>query len=76
MTPLALEAQGDYLLAGSSIGGTPASSFKEGDGRDMVERLVQRENERRNHPEARSGSVSPALSPAISPAVSPAGGRG
>jgi len=67
MTPLQLEGQGDYMSAGSG-----SSSGLDGvDGRDMVERLVQRENERRNHPEARSGSVSPALSPA----VSPAGGR-
>ena len=64
MTPLALEGQSDYLKAGSS----PSSpSFQEGDGREMVERLVRRENERRRHPEARSGSVSPAMSPAVSP---------
>lgn len=68
MTPLMLEAQGDYLLARSEV---PPSGFKEGDGRELVERLVRRENERRAHPEARSGS----LSPAVSPAVSPAGGR-
>lgn len=65
MTPLALGGQGDYLLAGSS---SSPSGFPEGDGREMVEQLVRRENERRSHPEARSGSVSPA--------VSPAGGRG
>ena len=70
MTPLTLEGQGDYLCAGS------ASLSPKGDGREMVERLIRRENERRIHPEARSGSVSPALSPAVSPAVSPAGGRG
>lgn len=73
MTPLVLEGRGDYLLAGSS----PSSpNFEDGDGRDMVEQLVRRENERRRHPEARSRSVSPALSPALGPAVSPAGGRG
>ena len=70
MTPLALEGQGDYLLAGSS---SSSPVFQEGDGREAVERLIRRENQRRRrHPEARSGSVSPALSPA----VSPAGGRG
>ena len=64
MTPLALEGQSDYLKAGSS----PSSpSFQDDDGREMVERLVRRENERRRHPEARSGSVSPAVSPAVSP---------
>ena len=68
MTPLQLEGQGGYLFSGSS-----SSPGAEGvDGREMVERLVQRENERRDHPEARSGGSSPALSPA----VSPAGGRG
>ncbi|KAL6715678.1 hypothetical protein ACLMJK_006639 [Lecanora helva] len=69
MTPLALEARSDYLTARS---GSPTSSWRDGGGREMVERLVRRENERRNHPEARSGSVSPGLSPA----VSPVGGRG
>ena len=69
MTPLALEGQGDYLLAGCT---TTPSGFQANDGREMVERLVQRENQRRRYPEARSGSVSPALSPA----VSPAGGHG
>ena len=70
MTPLMLEGQGDYLCAGS------ASLSPKGDGREMVERLIRRENERRIHPEANAGSVSPAMSPAVSPAVSPAGGRG
>lgn len=72
MTPLMLEGQGDYLVAGAS---SLPSDFQDADGRELVERLVRRENERRTHPEARSGSVSPALSPALSPAVSPAGGR-
>ncbi|CAF9906974.1 MAG: hypothetical protein ALECFALPRED_003032 [Alectoria fallacina] len=71
MTPFVLEATGDYLAARS--GSLPAG-FKEGDGREFVERLVRRENERKNYPEARARSVSPALS--LSPAVSPAGGRG
>ena len=66
MTPLMLEGQGDYLCAGST------SLSPKGDGREMVERLIRKENERRKHPEAKAGSVSPA----ISPAVSPAGGRG
>lgn len=71
MTPLMLEGASDYLVAGSS---SLPVGFKEGDGREFVERLVRRENERRTYPEVRSGSVSPALS--LSPAVSPAGGRG
>ena len=71
MTPLALEGQDDYLLAGS---GSPSSRFDHGDGRDLVEQLVRRENERRRHPEARSAGTSPAISPVLSPAVSPAGG--
>lgn len=71
ITPLMLENQGDYLLAGSGLSATSPG------GRELVERLVQKENERRqNHPDARSGSLSPALSPNISPAVSPAGGLG
>ena len=68
MTPLLLEAQSDYLIAGSR-NSSPGSST----GREIVEKLVRKENERRQHPEA--GSVSPAMSPALSPAVSPAGGR-
>ena len=68
MTPLLLDGQGDYLLAGS---GSSSSNFHDGDGREIVERLVCQENERRKHPDTRSRSVSPALSPAISPA----GGR-
>ena len=73
ITPLMLEgqAQSDYLMAGSGLSPTSAAS-----GRDLVEKLVRKENERRQHPEARSGSLSPSISPAVSPAVSPAGGRG
>ena len=69
MTPLMLEAQsqGDYLMAGSGVSGSGSRN-----GRELVEKLVQKENERRQHPEARSGS----LSPSVSPAVSPAGGCG
>ena len=65
MTPLVLEGHHDYFEAGAHSSPT---DFKEGDGRDMVERLVRMENERRSHPEARSRSQSPALSPAVSPA--------
>ena len=72
MTPLMLEGQGDYLLAGS---GSVSPSLNANEGREIVERMVQRENQRRSHPKARSGSLSPALSPASSPAVSPAGGH-
>ena len=67
MTPLTLEGQSDYLLAGSQV---HPSNLQSVQARDWVEKLVQKENERRAHPEARSGS----LSPGISPAVSPAGG--
>lgn len=65
MTPFMLEGAGDYLVGGSSS--LPAGC-QEGDGRELVERLVRRENERRTYLEPRSGS--------LSPAVSPAGGRG
>ena len=67
MTPFTLEGAEDYLVTGSS---SLSAGFREGDGREFMERLVPRENERRTYPEARSGSVSPALS------LSPAGGRG
>lgn len=69
MTPLALEGGDDYMLAGSS---SSLPGVNNCDGREMVERLVRRENERRKHHEARSRSVSPALSPVLSPALSPA----
>ena len=69
MTPFTLEAQSDYLMAGSRRSSPSAAS-----GREIVERLVQQENERRQHPEASPGSLSPAISPSVSPAVSPAGG--
>jgi len=69
MTPLMLEGRGDYLMAGF---GLSPSKFKDGSGRGMVERLVQKENKRRHQPGARSGSVSPS----VGPAISPAGGRG
>ena len=68
MTPLALEGQGDYLLAGSR---RTRSNAHDTEARDWVARLVDKENERRVHTDAGSA----ALSPSISPAVSPAGGR-
>ena len=67
VTPLALEAKSDYMLAGSK---TPQAMDETGP-REWVEKLVQKENERRAHPEARSGSLSPSISPAISPAGGP-----
>ena len=71
ITPLMLENQSDYLVAGSGLAASSPG------GRQLVERLVQKENERRqHHPDARSKSLSPAISPNISPAVSPAGGLG
>ena len=69
ITPLALETSGDYLSAGSGLSPSSASSA-----RDLVERLVLKENGRRSHPEARPAGLSPAVSPSISPAISPAGG--
>ena len=62
VTPLALESQGDYLLAGTS-----SAELSEAQAREMVENLLQRENERRAHPSARDGSISPAISPAGGP---------
>ena len=69
MTPLVLESGNDYLTAGTRSPGESAAA-----GREIVERLVQKENERRQHPEAHSGSLSPTVSPGISPTISPAGG--
>ena len=69
ITPLALETSGDYLSAGSGLSPSSASNA-----RDLVERLVLKENERRSHPDARPAGLSPAVSPSISPAISPAGG--
>ena len=62
VTPFALESEGDYLMARNT--GSPAS--KKNHGRDMVERLLQKENERRLHPQ-RADSTSPAVSPAGGP---------
>ncbi|KAL9123991.1 MAG: hypothetical protein Q9217_006634 [Psora testacea] len=63
ITPLMLEeqAQGDYLMAGSGLSLSHAVNR-----RDLVEKLVQKENERRQHPEAASASLSPSVSPAVS----------
>ncbi len=65
VTPMMLEGQGDYLVAGAGGANSKASSVR--DGRELVEKMIQLENERRNIP-GRDGR--------ISPAVSPAGGRG
>lgn len=65
VTPMVLEGQGDYLIAGA--GGANSKMGLVGDGREMVEKMIQQENERRNY----SGRKE-----RISPAVSPAGGRG
>lgn len=62
VTPLALESEGDYLMARNT--GSPAS--KKNNGRDLLERLVQKENERRMHPH-RADSTSPVVSPAGGP---------
>ncbi|KAL8796661.1 MAG: hypothetical protein Q9195_001051 [Heterodermia aff. obscurata] len=59
VTPLALESEVDYLMAGDT--GSPTSTKNKG--RDLVESLIQKENERRVRPQ-RSGSLSPAVSPA------------
>ena len=60
MTPLALEAQSDYLLSRSNM---PANNA---DARKLVDQILQKENEERGHPEARkSGSVSPAITPPV-----------
>ena len=63
VTPLMLEGGDDYFIAGS-LGSPDAQAER---GRELVQRLVQKENERRKYP-SRSESHSPA--------VSPAGGRG
>ena len=65
VTPMMLEGQGDYLIAGA--GGANSKMGLVGDGREMVEKMIQQENERRNYPGRKER---------ISPAVSPAGGRG
>lgn len=65
VTPMMLEGQGDYLLAGT--GGVNSKMSPVMDGREMVEKMIQQENERRNYPGREER---------ISPAVSPAGGRG
>lgn len=63
MTPLALEGGDDYLAPGSQ--GSPVTQVDRG--REIVQRLVDKENERRGY-SRRSHSHSPT--------VSPAGGRG
>ncbi|SLM36085.1 hypothetical protein LPUS_05512 [Lasallia pustulata] len=65
VTPMMLEEQTDYLLAGAESGGLSPGSFGEKGQTDFVERLVRAGKE--SGALARSGSNSP---------VSPAGGRG
>ena len=65
VTPMMLEGQGDYLIAGT--GGSNGTMSSIGDGREMVEKMIKQENERRQFPTREER---------ISPAVSPAGGRG
>lgn len=60
-----LEGQGDYLIAGAGGGNNKMDPMR--DGREMVEKMIQQENERRNYPGREER---------ISPAVSPAGGHG
>jgi len=62
VTPFALESGGDYLLAGNL--GSPDGNIDRG--RELVQRLVEKENERQRYPRR---------SESHSPAVSPAGGR-
>ena len=60
MTPLALEAQSDYLLSASNL---PANAA---DARKIVDHILQKENEERHHPEARRDrSRSPAVTPPV-----------
>lgn len=61
MTPLALEAQSDYLLSASNL---PANAAE---ARNIVDQILQKENEGRRHPEARR--TSPSQSPAVTPPV-------
>ncbi|KAL8778642.1 MAG: hypothetical protein Q9213_007332 [Squamulea squamosa] len=49
ITPLTLEGQSDYFVAGSRTASTPASKGNER--REIVERLIGLERERRRHPE-------------------------
>ena len=65
VTPLMLEGQGDYFLAGSST--ASASALKDGERRELAERMMAAERDRIAHPERAERH---------SPAVSPAGGRG
>ncbi|KAL8841490.1 MAG: hypothetical protein Q9170_000873 [Blastenia crenularia] len=65
VTPLMLEGQGDYFLAGPDAGSTSAL-LKSSERRDLAERLIAAERDRIAHPERVERH---------SPAVSPAGGR-
>ena len=60
ITPLALEAQGDYFLNRPNLPANTAGA------RRLVDEMLQKENEQRSRPEARrSGSVSPAITPPV-----------
>ena len=60
MTPLALEAQSDYLLSALNL---PANTA---DARKIVDQILQKENEQRMHSEpGRSPSHSPAVTPPV-----------
>ena len=65
VTPMMLEGQGDYMIAG--VGGSNGRIGQVMDGREMVEQMIKQENERRKFPGREERS---------SPAVSPAGGCG
>ncbi|KAL8942865.1 MAG: hypothetical protein Q9216_001408 [Gyalolechia sp. 2 TL-2023] len=65
VTPLMLEGQDDYFLAGP--GTASRSALKESERRDMADRLIAAERDRLSHPERFERH---------SPAVSPAGGHG
>ncbi|KAI4116346.1 MAG: hypothetical protein LQ345_003222 [Seirophora villosa] len=64
VTPLMLEAQGDYFLGGSRTA-SPAA-LKDSERRDMVERMIAVERDRIDRP-GRADRHSPAVSPAGGP---------
>ena len=58
MTPLALEGQGGYFVAG--VEGSSAG-LKEG---EIVDKMIRKENQRIRHARPHSGRHSPVVSPA------------
>ncbi|KAL8919961.1 MAG: hypothetical protein Q9208_006529 [Pyrenodesmia sp. 3 TL-2023] len=64
VTPLRLEGESDYFLAG--CGRASPSALKDSERSEMVERLIAAESDRLAHPE-RPGHHSPAVSPAGGP---------